>query len=286
MSKKALLVGINSYADPANDLRGCRNDVQQMRTLLTGHFGFGARAVRLLLDRHATGAGIREGLQWLVEGSAAGDLLVFHYSGHGSQVADRSGDEQADGLDELICPHDMNWDDPFTDDELGELARGVSRGASLTVVLDCCHAGTGLREMAFPSAHGGVPCAPTVARCLLPPAALGAGAAGNMSARTAGTRRRFGGVAAAAGALLVAACRDDQVSADAFIEGDYHGALTYYLGEALAAASFAASYERLVDEVRRRLRREGFDQVPQLEGARGLRRCQAFSAPEPAFAGR
>ena len=33
------------------------------------------------------------------------DIVVFHYSGHGSQMTDLEGDEP-DGLDETIVPYD------------------------------------------------------------------------------------------------------------------------------------------------------------------------------------
>ena len=34
MTKKALLVGLNRYPDPINSLRGCLNDVAQVRALI------------------------------------------------------------------------------------------------------------------------------------------------------------------------------------------------------------------------------------------------------------
>lgn len=70
---------------------------------------------------------ILRGLNWLVQDAQPGDLLWFHYSGHGTQVTDRDGDEQ-DGKDEAICPLDHKM---ITDDELkqflcGTLKEGVT----------------------------------------------------------------------------------------------------------------------------------------------------------------
>jgi hypothetical protein len=49
----------------------------------------------------------------------AGDKLLFHFSGHGSQIRDRDGDELKDQLDEIICPHDMDWNGTYiVDDDL------------------------------------------------------------------------------------------------------------------------------------------------------------------------
>jgi len=149
--KKALLVGINRYPDPANELKGCVNDVRQMADTLKNRYGFpGDGNLRILTDARATTKAILDGLAWLTAGASPGDSLVFHYSGHGSQVPDRNGDETTDRLDEILCPYDLDWDHPLTDDDLAAACAGVPQGALLTVILDCCHSGTGLRDFAFP----------------------------------------------------------------------------------------------------------------------------------------
>lgn len=262
MARRALLVGINAYPNPINALRGCLNDVRQMHVLLREHFGFDDPAgVCTLTDRHATTTAIKAGLAWLVGDARPGDVLVFHYSGHGSQVPDQHGDETTDGLDEIICPCDLDWDDPFTDDDLHEAVKGVAPGARLTIVLDCCHAGTGLRGQIS-------------SKYLEPPATHRPPA--HWRSAEAPQLRRFGARAAQAGGILVAACREDQVSADAFIAGDYHGALTYYLCETLREDRFAATYGQLIKGVRRHLRSEGFEQEPQLEGPRDAATLPVF----------
>ena len=67
-------------------------------------------------------------------------------------------------------------------------------------------------------------------------------------------------------AVLIAACRDDQTSADAWIDGGYHGAHTYYLCRALANGARDLTCRALVSATGTALSRAGFDQVPQLEG--------------------
>ncbi len=274
MARKALLVGLNDYANPANNLKGCINDVRLVSGMLQAEYGFaGRRSLRLLTNEQATSSGIKHHLAWLVDGARPGDVLVFHYSGHGAQVRDRHGDELDDGLDEIICPYDMDWDDPFTDDDLHAVLGALAAGVNLTVVLDCCHSGTGLRE----AATAPIPFRP---RVLLPPVDIRHGAQPTSrdvgESRRAGlTRpqadmrvRRFGTAAAQAGAILIAGCKASQVSADAWIDGDNHGALTYYLWWAAADAAFRLSYSQLITQVRALLKANGFDQVPQLEGPR------------------
>src|SRR3990172_710149 len=149
--KKALLVGINRYPDPRNELKGCVNDVRQVAGMLKERYGFpGDADMRLLTDARATTKAILDGLAWLIAGASTGDSLVFHYSGHGSQVPDMSGDETTDRLDEILCPYDLDWKRPLTDDDLAAACAGVPRGALLTVILDCCHSGTGLRDFIRP----------------------------------------------------------------------------------------------------------------------------------------
>jgi hypothetical protein len=261
MVRKALLVGINRYPDPANRLHGCVNDIRQVEALLRGPFGFPAEGITILRDAAATTAAIRGELARLTAGSGDGDVLVFHYSGHGSQVPDRSGDETTDRLDEVLCPYDLDWDDPLSDDDLGRVARGLPAGVHLAVVLDCCHSGTGLRE---------------AGRCEHLPRRKSLPAPGDGASARGAALRRFGEGAVAAGAVLLAGCRAGQTSADAYIDGAYHGAHTYFLCRALAARGFDATYQDVTLALRRALRERGFPQVPQLEGGRRARAGRVF----------
>jgi hypothetical protein len=296
-----LLVGINQYPQPGARLKGCVNDVLSTGKLLTENFGFKLDDVRLLVDDRATTAAIRERLGWLVEGAGPGSVLFFHYSGHGSQVRDRDGDELEDTLDEILCPYDLNWDDPFTDDELAKYIARVPDGAVMTLLLDCCHSGTGTREFFKEPALGRSP----TLRYLVPPPDVAFRAAAaveidaartersvSMSGRRRGvTLRRFGAAFTEQNAVLIAGCRSDQTSADAWIENDYHGALTYSVTSALRAGSFSLSNRQLVEDAGTYLETNGYDQVPQLEAPEALHGLtflgtsqQGSESPAPASA--
>ncbi len=97
MVRKALLCGINAY--PKQPLRGCVNDVQSLRDLLVRQFDFRPEDIHLLRDAEGVKSRVRKEWQWLTAGAAPGDTLVFHFSGHGSNVRDQNGDEN-DGRDE------------------------------------------------------------------------------------------------------------------------------------------------------------------------------------------
>lgn len=144
-SPRALLVGIN-YIGTANELKGCHNDVQTMKTYLASQ-GYPEDGMKILLDdgshENPTKDNIVAAMRWLGEGAAAGDSLFFHYSGHGASVRDDDNDEK-DGKDETLVPVDFNdgggllRDDEVFQNLVGPLAEGVH----LNAVLDCCHSGT------------------------------------------------------------------------------------------------------------------------------------------------
>lgn len=141
MAKKALLVGVNAYPAPIPILRGCLNDVMQMKSILTRYYAFAEQDICILTDEAATRQGILDGLDWLVTGAGEGDVLVFHFSGHGSQVDDIHGDEW-DCRDEIIIPYDHDWGNPLRDDDLKEKFDRVPLQANLIILSDSCHSGT------------------------------------------------------------------------------------------------------------------------------------------------
>ena len=89
MSNKALLVGVNKYKMPGSDLSGCVNDVTNMRDILLKYFGFTTKEMRIFVDERATKKNIIDGLKWLVNKAKSNDRLLFHFSGHGSQIVDK-----------------------------------------------------------------------------------------------------------------------------------------------------------------------------------------------------
>lgn len=282
MKRKAFLVGLNRYPDPRNNLKGCVNDVLLMSKTLREQYGFnGASDIKLLTDERATTANIRKGLEGLVGEASPEDSLVFHYSGHGAQVRDLSGDELSDNLDEIICPYDMDWNNPFTDDDLAEICKEVPKGVLFTVILDCCHSGTGLREFLradLPIRYKFLP-APVEVRHRSETRIENRGI--DRSVTMAGPEkglpiRRFGVSTSKTNAVLIAGCRSDQTSADAWIDGDYHGALTYYLWRSLRDSKWKTSYRKLIAATGAALADHNYDQVPQLEGPAKLLSTTVF----------
>jgi Caspase domain len=115
--KRALLVGISDYPGrDARDLKtqglwyrlpGAVTDVELQRELLIHRFGFHTDDILVLKDKAATRDGILTAFKThLLQGiQSDGDVAIFHYSGHGSNVIDPDH-VFPDGLNGTIVPYD------------------------------------------------------------------------------------------------------------------------------------------------------------------------------------
>jgi len=87
---------------------------------------------------------ILQAMRWLVTDAQPNDSLFFHYSGHGGETRDTSGDE-ADGYDETIYPLDFKESGMIIDDDMHTiLVQSLPAGCRLTAIFDCCHSGSAL----------------------------------------------------------------------------------------------------------------------------------------------
>lgn len=273
MKKKALLVGIN-YVGTSNQLNGCINDVLCINQIIRDKYGFGkddATNVRMLTDESATTANILDRLKWLVEGAKAGDVLLYHFSGHGVQIAcpNYVAHEEADGLDECEVPYDFDWRTKvIRDDDFIRIFANVPKGVNLTVISDSCHSGDLLKEIINPLIQpAGSPNKPrTIA---IPPDIKNRAYGLDLQPRVRGiTNKRNEQVG-----ILISGCKDVQTSADAWIQKTkkYQGALTYYMSEVLAEAQYDITYADLIVKVNKKLADAGYEQEPQLDGEESLK---------------
>ena len=143
-----LSVGIGEYADPRiSDLSLTRADAMEMARAMI-KLGGGDTLVRLLLDKQATKAGMKAGIDWLAANAGADDLAVLYYSGHGARYSDQDSDEP-DAYDEFLCPHDTGVGGGINtfirDDEMREWLKAITaQTANLAVILDSCHSGSAI----------------------------------------------------------------------------------------------------------------------------------------------
>ncbi len=148
--KRALLIGIN-YVGSASQLRGCINDVKNIRQFIVDKFRFptDADSMRVLTDDGAghgqpTRANIIAGMKWLIEGAKSGDSLFIHYSGHGATSKDVSPNtDEADAQDETLVPVDYQTAGMIVDDDIFDMmVAPLPQGVRLTAIMDCCHSGS------------------------------------------------------------------------------------------------------------------------------------------------
>ncbi len=145
--RRALLIGINAYPDPAHRLAGCVNDTFLMSSLLQER-GFDPTDIRVLLDARATASAIRTRLAWLLDGADDGCERVLFYSGHGAQLPGYSASETVDHVDECLVPYDFDWslERAITDNDFFRLYSELPFSARFSAILDCCHAGGMTRD--------------------------------------------------------------------------------------------------------------------------------------------
>jgi len=241
--KKAFLVGVN-YPGQKAELRGCVNDVHTWSEVLTSMYGFEENDMLKLTDdqsdprKQPTLANIRSGLRWLVAGAQPGDVLFWQYSGHGAQKASKSQNE-ADGMDEVLCPTDYCQAGYLVDDEIFDtVVVPLESGVKLTIILDCCHSGTAV-DLPFIWNEGG-------------------------------SWEEVGGTAYTAGDVqMFSGCEDDQCSMDASRHGRFGGAMTCSLTEAIKEG-VDRSYPELLGRLREILVERGFEQVPRLSSSQSF----------------
>lgn len=255
-TRRALLIGINDYrAVPS--LAGTLNDIATMREILTTRWGFEARNIRTLTDGAATRAGMLAALEQFVREVGVNDIVYVHYSGHGSQVQDLTGDED-DGLDETLVPHDGRTKGvpDITDDELDGMFSKL-RAGNVLIVLDSCHSGTATRALDIRTRS--VPRdmrvdlyqqSVTSTRAIVP----------RMQTRY----------------VVMSGAAADQEALDGPIEGEYRGFFSYALSRSLAASGANASpksvFAGVEGELKRIQTRFGRTSMPepQLEGPPAL----------------
>ena len=149
-TKKALLVGINDYPDPANQLNGCLNDVFRVSEVLQ-EMGFDPDEIRVVFNERATSSNLRSRMDWLLSDAKDGDLRFFFYSGHGAQIPSTHDSGETDHKDECLVTYDFDWtkEHSYTDKEFLESYSQLSYGVDFITMLDCCHSGGMTRDGSF-----------------------------------------------------------------------------------------------------------------------------------------
>ncbi|MDF1550031.1 MAG: caspase family protein [Bacteroidales bacterium] len=254
--KRAICVGINNYPGTVNDLSGCVNDVNDWAKLLNS-FGFQTTKI---FNEQATKNNILNALENLVKEAKLGDVVVFTYSGHGTQVLDTSGDEE-DGYDEALYVYDGT----LIDDEINAILKTADKNAEIIVIADSCFSGTVTKALALKAAKRRF-----VKTDTIPPTAV--------------LKNRFLAKATEENMLeiLISGCSDKEYSYDAFINGRWNGAMTAF---ATSIIKPEQTYNEFYSKLREKLPSEEYPQTPQLEGSEANKNKLVFTEKTDSGAG-
>jgi len=259
--RRALLIGINDYtasrlgrpeAAPQRDwpnLAGAVNDVGALEEMLGLLYGFDKRDIKTLTDQEATRSAILEAVEnHLLKRAGKGDVLLFYYAGHGSQVRNSLSNEP-DQLDESIVPADSRLGvRDIRDKELRPFFnRILDRGARLTVILDNCHSGSGARGLATGAQPRGV----------------------KPDLRDVADRTSPGARPEERGALVISATQDFDIAWESRDdEGKMHGAFSWAWIRAMRDSNAGETAAETFARASARLRAEKPYQEPVLAGSR------------------
>ncbi|MGB7442157.1 MAG: caspase family protein [Coleofasciculaceae cyanobacterium] len=265
--KLALLVGINQYK--SSPLQGCVTDVFLQKQLLIHRFGFNPKDILMLTDQQATRQGILTAFEeHLIKQGRENDVVVFHYSGHGSQVQDPDCDEP-DCLNSTFVPIDsvLPTDYPRQGGTVRDitghtlfLLMNALKSENVTAVLDSCYSGGGTRgNFAVRARSGGSTLKPIAAEQAYQQQWL---EKLNLSPAEFKQKRRRG----VAKGVVVASTRRDQLAADAPFNDFFAGAFTYLMTQYLWQQTGSQSFASVMPNVARSTTRLSFTgQVPKAE---------------------
>jgi hypothetical protein len=167
--KLALLVGINGYREGVPELKGCLTDVIMQYFLLVHRFGFKPEDILILADQALpfmsqktllpTRNNILQAFEThLIQQAKPGDVVLFHFSGHGAQVETQYGfdlthtDSAGQQLAGTIVPLDRMTPTGKARDIMGRslfLLTKAIKTENVTMILDSCHSGGATRIDGF-----------------------------------------------------------------------------------------------------------------------------------------
>jgi hypothetical protein len=224
-SKKALLIGIN-YIGALDELKGCINDVDNISNILTGY-----KSIVKLTDNtdiKPTRNNILSELRKLLENSVAGDILILSFSGHGSQTID-IGNDELDGKDEFIYAIDNKI---IKDDEINAYIKTYLKpNVTFFAIFDSCHSGT-MMDLKYNYMD---------------------------YIENPNNTDTMGNV------IMISGCRDDQTSADGFINSESQGAMTWSL---LNSIKPNITWRQLITNMKDSLEASNYKQTPKLSSGK------------------
>jgi hypothetical protein len=232
--KIALLFAINDYPGSQNDLNGCINDQNNVSSKLPDF------EKRKFKNSQVTVANFKAEILKAADETTAGDKVVIHYSGHGTYLPDYNGDE-IDGKDEAL----YLYNGALVDDQIGELLGNFKPAVEVIIFLDSCFSESATRALNMaPNRHKGK-------------FKIYKGFKDHKNI----PHKRL--LKDSLKWVVFSGCSEHETSADAFLNGTFNGAFTYYLMECIDRN---LTYKEWYAELRKSLPSPEYDQTPTLDG--------------------
>ena len=241
-SGRALHIGLNRvdpdhYGGWDGALAGCEPDARDMKALAESK---GFTSTILLTDEARSDVVLGE-IADAAESLGPGDIFFLTYSGHGGQVPDGNGNDEADKQDETW----VLFDRQVIDDELFALWGSFAAGVRIVVLSDSCHSGSVVRDMFYEASPAN---ADNGAKFkYIPRKYQDMTNESHKDEYDAIQERCTHGDQVGIGAmlLLISGCQDNQYSRD----GELNGLFTQTLKEVWDDGKFPGSYRTLHKEI-------------------------------------
>ncbi|HEY0459738.1 MAG TPA: caspase family protein [Pyrinomonadaceae bacterium] len=260
MKKRALLIGINKYPymSEKGQLKGCVNDVLSIAAVLENQFGFDRNEITVLKDKEATRDSIIRELKKLAAECEQNDVIVFHFSGHGSRRRSKIPGKP-DGVEETIVPYDSGRKKHPNRDISDENVKAwvshlTKRTSNVTLFFDNCFSGSIVRDESTEQIRS----IEQDDRVYDPSDELAqidifSPAVENLSKLA----DRYS---------MIAACEKSEYAREYTRDEACYGAFTYFLVQELGKLPKTATYDDLYEQLNLRLTSRYTLQHPQLEG--------------------
>ena len=267
----ALLVAIDEYISPVPSLNGCVNDILAIKEYLQARVATDGYQLHLrtLLDRDATRQAVIDGFRQHLCQASSEDVAFFYYAGHGSQeqAPQEFWSIEPDRLDETLVCYDSRspggWD--LADKELAKLIAEVAQNnPHITIILDCCHSGSGTRG----DLEGETAIRKTSADKRQRPLEsfiFSGSEINNLSATLNPEKNPTGWSFPTGKHIFLAACRDSETAKEFNDKGQPRGAFSYFLVDTLKKANGNLTYRDLFKRTHALVRSKVSDQSPQIE---------------------
>lgn len=285
-TKHAIVVAIADY--PTNEKGetvwkdlSSDNDVKLVKAMLQEQ-QFLESNCTYLIDKEATPENLDKAFESLIVKLKEGDIVYFHYSGHGQQVADIKpkkrkgiiGGDEKDGYDEAFALYNapMKFDRKgeyemehhYVDDQMkiqfDKIRKKIGEKGQVVLVIDACHSGTSTRGGEAPAVRGtDVVCAPDNWKSGME----------KDNSEAFGTDFEYDINQPVGKMVAFFGCQSDQLNNEFKPEGSdvRYGSLTYFLIQGMKKLVENASYSNLFSEIRKNMFVNwNGKQIPEIEG--------------------